>query len=47
MLLIVEGHALQSSPSIIRVVQSKNEMGRACGTYGEDVNCVQGLVWVT
>ena len=23
----------------------KNEMGEACGTYGEEKNCVQGFGW--
>ena len=25
----------------------KNEMGRACGTYGEEDKCIQGVVWLT
>ena len=42
MLLIVKGHSLHSGGPI-----KKNEIGRACGTYGEDDTCIQGLLWVT
>jgi hypothetical protein len=34
-------HNLQSSPSIIIKIKSKaDEMGRACGTYGRDEECI-------
>jgi hypothetical protein len=36
-----ELYALYSSRNIIRVIK-KNEMGRACSTYGEEERCIQG-----
>jgi hypothetical protein len=33
-----ELYALYSSPNIIRVIKSRRQMGRTCGTYGEKRN---------
>ena len=38
-----ELYALCSSPYIIRVIKSRREMGRACGTHGEEERCIQGF----
>ena len=35
---------LYSSPNIVQVIKfEKNEMGRACGTYGGRERCAQGF----
>jgi hypothetical protein len=37
-------HDLYFSHNIIRVIKlKKNEMGRACGMYGEKEGCIQGF----
>jgi hypothetical protein len=38
-----ELYALYSSPNIIRVMKSRTEMGRTCGTYGGEERCIQGF----
>jgi hypothetical protein len=38
-----ELHALYSSPNIIRVIMSRRQMGRTCGTYGGEERCMQGF----
>jgi len=34
---------LYSSPSIVRVIIEKNEVGGACSTYGREERCIQGF----
>jgi hypothetical protein len=38
-----ELHNLYSSQDIIRQIKSRNEVGRACGTYGRGEKRVQGF----
>ena len=39
-----ELNSLYSSPNIVQVIKvEKNEMGRACGTYGGRERCAQGF----
>jgi hypothetical protein len=39
-----ELYALYSSPNIIRVIKSRRQMGRTCGTYGERRDAYRALV---
>jgi hypothetical protein len=38
-----ELHNLYSSPSIIRMIKSRDEMGRACNTNGGEVECIYDI----
>jgi hypothetical protein len=42
-----ELYALYSSPSIIRVIKSRRQMGRTCGTYRGEERCIQGFIGET
>jgi hypothetical protein len=42
-----ELYALYSSPNIIRVIKSRRQMGRTCGTYGGEERCIQGFIGET
>jgi hypothetical protein len=37
-------YALYSSTNTIRVMKSRRQMGRTCGTSGREERCIQGLV---
>jgi hypothetical protein len=39
-----ELYALYSSPNVIRVMKSRRQMGRTCGTYGGEQKHIQGFV---
>jgi hypothetical protein len=36
-----ELYALYSSSNIIRLINSRRQMGRTCGTYGGEERCIQ------
>jgi hypothetical protein len=38
-----ELYVLYSSTNIIRVIKSRRQMGRTCGTYGGEKRCIQGF----
>jgi hypothetical protein len=38
-----ELYALYSSLNIIRVIKSRRQMGRTCGTYGGEERCIKGF----
>jgi hypothetical protein len=42
-----ESHNLYSSPDIITVITSKNEMGRAGSKHGREEKCIQSFDWKT